>query len=706
MGEKKKKERKRTRERREEIRWDKLDNTAHLFPVIAGPGMSNVYRLCAVLTENIEREPLQQALDWLLPQFPVFHVRIRQGMFWYYFEENRNPAPRVEKEADWPCQYIEAARNRQYLFRVTYYENRINLEVFHALTDGMGGFAFLRELVYQYLRLTRAELSGLPQKLSPETSLDNTDSYVKNYRHSASKSYRREHAFHLDGPEFERGKMGVVHGFMPASAVKERAKSCGASMNEYLAAALIWSIYRNDPEASGSGQMRPIAAAVPVNLRPYYDSQTTKNFFVLVTAVFHPVNGSHTFSDVLGEVKESLREQITREHLDDILSYNVSNEKNLFLRMVPMWIKKPVMRQAYRISAKANSTTLSNVGRITVQPEYEPFVERFYCYLSRSLGQDLKGCICTYGDTLTFTVTSVLAQDAVQRTLFEFLRREGIPVSTESNGVYGVSADSAGGVEPRCDQPEDGMEQLEGGGKQSEYSGKQPESGGIREEEAVRQAEDIRGRGEKEEAEEERQTEAGEEKTDRPLCGGYPELAHRRGGIGLARQIYIFSAAVVFFLLLFINRRVEAGLHWELIAGAGMLYAYMTWEVSFLRHGGYLRKALIQVFAGILFVIGLDLLLGFPGWSLDFVLPGALVLFDIAIVILMIVNSRNWQSYLPMQILLLACSLVPLALFRVHLVHVRLIALLGFLAVLAIFLGTLIIGGKRSRQELKRRFYI
>ena len=29
---------------------------------------------------------------------------------------------------------------------MTYYKNRINLEVFHVLTDGMGGINFLREL--------------------------------------------------------------------------------------------------------------------------------------------------------------------------------------------------------------------------------------------------------------------------------------------------------------------------------------------------------------------------------------------------------------------------------------------------------------------------------------------------------------------------------------------------------------------------------
>ena len=29
-----------------DIRWEHLDNTAHVFPAIAGENMSNVYRIC------------------------------------------------------------------------------------------------------------------------------------------------------------------------------------------------------------------------------------------------------------------------------------------------------------------------------------------------------------------------------------------------------------------------------------------------------------------------------------------------------------------------------------------------------------------------------------------------------------------------------------------------------------------------------------
>ena len=58
-------------QREKEIKWDKLDNTAHLFPVIAGEGMTNVYRISVTLKEQVKQELLQEALERVLPWFDV-----------------------------------------------------------------------------------------------------------------------------------------------------------------------------------------------------------------------------------------------------------------------------------------------------------------------------------------------------------------------------------------------------------------------------------------------------------------------------------------------------------------------------------------------------------------------------------------------------------------------------------------------------------
>ena len=82
------KDKKKTKTIPRQVRWDKLDNTAHLFPSIAGESMTNVYRISVTLKEEVQVEFLQQALDMILPKFDGFNLRMRTGVFWYYFEEH------------------------------------------------------------------------------------------------------------------------------------------------------------------------------------------------------------------------------------------------------------------------------------------------------------------------------------------------------------------------------------------------------------------------------------------------------------------------------------------------------------------------------------------------------------------------------------------------------------------------------------------
>ena len=76
------------RRREATLKWDKLDNTAQLFPVIAREGMSNVYRVSVVLKEDIDGTALQLALEKVLPHFDIFRMTMKNGLFWHYLEEN------------------------------------------------------------------------------------------------------------------------------------------------------------------------------------------------------------------------------------------------------------------------------------------------------------------------------------------------------------------------------------------------------------------------------------------------------------------------------------------------------------------------------------------------------------------------------------------------------------------------------------------
>ena len=132
--------------------WLKLDNAAKIFPGQNSRSWSNIFRIGAQLKSEVDPQVLSVALKNTLRRIPSFNVRIRRGLFWYYFEQNPNE-PQVLPDIKNPCYRIKFKENKGFLFRVFYRNDRINVEVYHALCDGYGAAVFLSTLVGEYLRL-------------------------------------------------------------------------------------------------------------------------------------------------------------------------------------------------------------------------------------------------------------------------------------------------------------------------------------------------------------------------------------------------------------------------------------------------------------------------------------------------------------------------------------------------------------------------
>lgn len=65
----------------EEIKWHRLDNTANIFPVINNLQFTGVFRIGAVLHEDIQPQLLDQAVKQVIPHFEAFQVQLRTGIF-------------------------------------------------------------------------------------------------------------------------------------------------------------------------------------------------------------------------------------------------------------------------------------------------------------------------------------------------------------------------------------------------------------------------------------------------------------------------------------------------------------------------------------------------------------------------------------------------------------------------------------------------
>ena len=428
--EKKRKEKpKKKRLRIQGAAWRRLDNTAKLFAAVSGEDLSSVFRISAVLKEKVDPELLQRALVRTLPEFENFRVKLRKGFFWYYFEtNNRNPG--VEEEQSAPCRFIDPHRGARFPFRVSYYGCRINFEVFHGLTDGLGALRFASRLTEHYLELVK-KLPVMVQER--EFSPLREDDYLRHYRKLPHRHYNSRPAIAIQGEFLPFDQMAVLQGTIEVSALKTECRKVGVSITKYLAAVLLWAIIQT--ETDGKTLKRPVALNLPVNLRSFFESETLANFFAVVNISWAAGKAPEALEEVIASVSRQMDEQIVKDRLEETISYNVSNEKKWYVRAIPLFVKHLAMQMIFLHSTRAHTMTFSNIGRMDVREELRDQVESFQLLVGASPKQRMKCGAVAYDGKLCLSFASAMAENRLPEYFFRFLEKQGIAVELESNGI-------------------------------------------------------------------------------------------------------------------------------------------------------------------------------------------------------------------------------------------------------------------------------
>ena len=186
----------------------------------------------------------------------------------------------------------------------------------------------------------------------------------------------------------------------------------------------------------------------------------------------------------------------------------------------------------------------------------------------------------------------------------------------------------------------------------------------------------------------------------------YPDVKGVSRKYRLLENIILFLSIVGQIVLTTVDYMTDQGINWSFIVLLVVIYANVTLRLAIVGRNGYIFKIVSTFVFTVLFLEGIDLLTGASGWALTFVFPSAILVMVLATIILMIVNIRNWQSYMMMQLFLVLMSVIAMILVAVKVIWFPYLAMGAMGASLFLFLGTLIIGDKRARTELKRRFHI
>lgn len=186
----------------------------------------------------------------------------------------------------------------------------------------------------------------------------------------------------------------------------------------------------------------------------------------------------------------------------------------------------------------------------------------------------------------------------------------------------------------------------------------------------------------------------------------YPRVEFNNQKFKLLIRIFIFISIILGVGLFTINLVTYNGVWWSLICGGAIAYFWMTVRYSIQNNTNSAAKILVQTIGGMGLCLLIDVVIGYQGWSINYVIPSIILVAYLAIVILMIVNFMNWQSYILFQITLVIFSMILMVLYFFRIITNPVLCYVTTAITLVIFIGTVVFGDKKAKTELIRRFHI
>lgn len=189
-------------------------------------------------------------------------------------------------------------------------------------------------------------------------------------------------------------------------------------------------------------------------------------------------------------------------------------------------------------------------------------------------------------------------------------------------------------------------------------------------------------------------------------CNLYPDLHSRTVQHNFILRLLVFVSLLGCGVSVMVNLLVHSTFMWSLIVVAAVLYSWITIPPLLRRGVNYAARTVLIVIVTSALVVVLDLLTGYRGWSVSYVIPGLLAAGIVSIGMMIVFNRTSWARYVLSQVIMGVFGFVPLVLYAVGLGSSLVMALLAAGFALASLLVTIVFGDRTIKSEFKRRFHI
>ena len=313
-------------------------------------------------------------------RFPYFGGSLGSGIFWHFLEFN-DQLPRIQVEEEIPCTAFAVSRKNEPLYRVLVKGKRISVEFIHILTDGAGALEYLKTLVYTYLTLAGKHISTSGEIILPSTPVSDEeieDGYKKFFQKLPPPS-RISRSWNLPFKLNKRPKLRVLSAEVRVDEILEAARKHKVSITEYFASVYLFSleqIFLSEKGKNKKAKPEILRIEVPVNMRKIFPSRTMRNFSLFVEPEIDMRLGTYTFEEIIKSVHLQMQLNTEVKQISRFLSSNVSYEKLLIVRVLPLVIKKIIISAVYKsVVSKRLTGLVTNLGLVTLPGEMEDLID-------------------------------------------------------------------------------------------------------------------------------------------------------------------------------------------------------------------------------------------------------------------------------------------------------------------------------------------
>lgn len=428
-------------------RWYLLDNLARLFPPIRSPRYTTLFRVSALLSAPVNIVTLQTALTDTWHRFPQFQVHLQRGAFWHYLEECAPGTSQLDEGM--PCTRVPRYQSGAPLLTVYVRRRRIAVETSHILTDGTGALRFLQTLLVAYAAarnggpqgadgaqaLAEAREAGipLPREAPPQEELEYASRRYYERRLPHPQEFSR--AWHVGGRRLSPGMYHVTSLIYPTGTLREIAHRLQVGLTDTLLGVFIHALaerYHASPPPKH--RRRPIRILIPVNMRPYTGSRTMRNFFVFVMVELDQRLGRYSLDEIVTKVHHRLRAELDPRSLRRQITRNVRAERNVLIRLSPVFIKDIILRVVHRVQGEAvNTASFSNLGTVELPDSTGALVERLEFVPPPSAATGVNMTMISVHQNTTITFGSTRREHEIEQRVAETLRRLGAVGTVRTN---------------------------------------------------------------------------------------------------------------------------------------------------------------------------------------------------------------------------------------------------------------------------------